>query len=216
MKYYIVWAGKKPGIYTSWEACKEQVIGVKGSAYKCFKEISRAEAEKIFKEGLQPNNPYLATGGKSTKANKTTQDKQREQEVNWSSIAVDAACSGNPGKMEYRGVYTSTGEEIFRSPLYPMGTNNLGEFLALVHVLALMDQGKLPTVTIYTDSRNALLWLRKGEVKSTLKETPNTAHLWNHVRRALAWLSSHDVSTYDIQKWDTVRWGEIPADFGRK
>ena len=52
------------------------------------------------------------------------------------SIAVDAACSGNPGNMEYRGVYTKTKEQIFHQGPFPQGTNNIGEFLALVHGLA--------------------------------------------------------------------------------
>ncbi len=33
-KYYVVWQGKKPGIYSDWDECKEQVVGVQGAQYK--------------------------------------------------------------------------------------------------------------------------------------------------------------------------------------
>ena len=50
-----------------------------------------------------------------------------------SAWAVDAACSGNPGPMEYRGIDLATGAEIFHfGPVH--GTNNIGEFLAIVPV----------------------------------------------------------------------------------
>ena len=39
------------------------------------------------------------------------------------SIAVDAACSGNPGKMEYRGVYVADGRELFHIGPFEEGTN---------------------------------------------------------------------------------------------
>lgn len=42
--------------------------------------------------------------------------------------------------MEYRGVYVRTGQELFRIGPYPDGTNNVGEFLALVHALALLKK----------------------------------------------------------------------------
>ena len=47
------------------------------------------------------------------------------------SLAVDAACAGNPGPMEYRGVLVRTGQEIFHVGPMEGGTNNIGEFLAI-------------------------------------------------------------------------------------
>ena len=80
------------------------------------------------------------------------------------SLAVDAACSGNPGDMEYRGVYTATGQEIFHIGPLKEGTNNVGEFLALVHGLALLQQ-KGSDLPIYSDSRNAISWVKKRNAK---------------------------------------------------
>lgn len=130
------------------------------------------------------------------------------------AIAVDAACSGNPGPMEYRGVYLRTGQEIFHyGPVH--GTNNIGEFLALVHGLALLKQKGLHTMPIYSDSVNAQIWVKKKKCKTTLARTPETEQLHQLIARAEAWLRNN---TYQnpIIKWPTEEWGEIPADFGRK
>jgi len=52
------------------------------------------------------------------------------------SISVDAACAGNPGILEYQGVNTATKEVLFKRGPFPVGTVNLGEFLAIVHGLS--------------------------------------------------------------------------------
>ncbi len=129
------------------------------------------------------------------------------------ALAVDAACSGNPGPMEYRGVYIRTGQTVFK--FGPMqGTNNIGEFLAIVHALALQEkQGtRLP---IYSDSVNAQLWVRQGMCKTKLEENETTAPVFDMIRRAESWLRAHTFRL-PIYKWETKLWGEIPADFGRK
>ncbi len=130
-----------------------------------------------------------------------------------SAIAVDAACSGNPGPMEYRGVYLPTGQEIFHfGPV--MGTNNIGEFLAIVHALALLKK-KNSSMPIYSDSRTAQIWVGKRKCKTTLKRTPETEPLFAIIARAEHWLQTNTYSN-PIIKWDTAQYGEIPADFGRK
>ena len=129
------------------------------------------------------------------------------------ALAVDAACSGNPGPMEYRGVYLGDGKEIFHfGPVH--GTNNIGEFLAIVHALALLDKQGLK-MTIYSDSRTAISWVRKKCCKTQLERTEHTEQLFQLIERAEAWLKAHRV-TNPIVKWETDQWGEIPADFGRK
>ena len=129
------------------------------------------------------------------------------------ALAVDAACSGNPGPMEYRGVYLGDGKEIFHfGPV--RGTNNIGEFLAIVHALAMLDKQGLK-MTIYSDSRTAISWVRKKSCKTLLERTEDTEQLFQLIERAEAWLKAHRV-TIPIVKWETEQWGEIPADFGRK
>ena len=129
-------------------------------------------------------------------------------------VAVDAACSGNPGPMEYRGVYLRTGQQIFHfGPVY--GTNNIGEFLAIVHALALMKQKGI-TMPIYSDSYNALKWVKDKTCKTKLVHNEATAPLFQLIARAETWLRTHTYADIPICKWETTAWGEVPADFGRK
>lgn len=134
-------------------------------------------------------------------------------EVTADAWAVDAACSGNPGRMEYRGVDLATGQVLFHyGPVH--GTNNIGEFLAIVHALALMEQKGLRK-TIYSDSFTAMTWVRKMQCKTKLERSPKTEALHQLIARAETWLHTHAFRVQIIQ-WDTRRWGDIPADFGRK
>ncbi len=135
-------------------------------------------------------------------------------EVKANAIAVDAACSGNPGAMEYQGIDLATGARIFHfGPMH--GTNNIGEFLAIVHALALIEQQGTIDKTVYSDSYNAILWVKKKQCKTKLARTPNTEDLFKIIARAENWLQTHMVET-PVVKWETNKWGEIPADFGRK
>ena len=128
--------------------------------------------------------------------------------------AVDASCLGNPGPMEYRGVDIATGRPVFHfGPV--KGTNNIGEFLAIVHALALMEKEDIHGVTIYSDSVNAQLWVKKMQCKTKLERTPETETAYTLIQRAETWLRTHAFRA-PILKWDTKAWGEIPADFGRK
>lgn len=128
--------------------------------------------------------------------------------------AVDAACSGNPGPMEYRCIDLATGAQVFHfGPLH--GTNNIGEFLAIVHALALMDRQGIRDKVIYSDSYNAILWVQKKHCKTKLERNAQTAPLYDIIQRAETWLRGHSLTT-PIIKWETAEWGEIPADFGRK
>ena len=115
--------------------------------------------------------------------------------------------------MEYRGVDLRTGAEVFHfGPIF--GTNNIGEFLAIVHALALLEQ-QGETLTIYSDSRNAQLWIRQRRCKTKLTRNAKTEAVYTYIERAERWLQTHSF-TNKIQKWKTDEWGEIPADFGRK
>lgn len=135
-------------------------------------------------------------------------------EVSAAAWAVDAACSGNPGRMEYRAVDLATGAVVFHfGPVY--GTNNIGEFLAIVHALALMEQRGISGKTIYSDSFTAITWVRKMQCKTKLERNPKTEKLYQVIGRAENWLRTHPFRVPVVQ-WDTRKWGEIPADFGRK
>lgn len=202
-KFYTVWSGKTPGVYASWKACEEQVKGVEGAKYKSFD--TREEAEKA----LQGNYWQFV----KPKLDKTAAPAQQAQIIA-DSLAVDAACSGNPGDMEYRGVYVKTGQQIFIQGLYKEATNNIGEFLAIVHGLALLKQ-KGSNMPIYSDSVTAQAWVKAKKCKTKLERTPQNAAVFERIEAAERWLQNNTYTT-KILKWDTPKWGEIPADFGRK
>ncbi len=207
-KYYVVWVGHKPGIYTSWPQCQEQTKGVPQAKFKSY--ASEAEAVRAFEQGWKKS---LDFDGKAKAAISAAKDAPAA-EVDLDSISVDVGCSGNPGIVEYKGVDTRTGEVLFYQGPISKGTNNLGEFLAIVHALAYLNkQGS--NKTIYTDSVTALSWIRKKDVSSNLVRDASTEEIWSLVDRALQWLRTHSYSN-KIVKWDTKRLGEIKADFGRK
>lgn len=206
-KYYVVWNGHQPGVYDSWAVCQQQIKNYPSAKYKSF--ASKQAAEEAF---LGNYNEYIGHNAKSSQSVKSV-DRSNFPIV-WESLSVDAACSGNPGIMEYRGVDTKTGIEIFRQGPFKSGTNNIGEFLALVHGLAHLKRSG-SNLPIYTDSRTAMAWVRKKHPNTKLKKNSQNAVLFDLMSRAVAWLKSNTYSN-EIIKWNTEEWGEIPADFGRK
>lgn len=200
----MVWKGVCPGVYASWTDCQLQIKGFEGALYKSFG--SREEAEHAFSLP-----PHLSLG--KAKAAKEEREQRLPEGFDMNCLAVDAACSGNPGPMEYRGVYLLTGQEVFHfGPVY--GTNNIGEFLAIVHGLALMKQKGI-VMPIYSDSRNALSWVKQKKCKTKLERTARTEELFGMIERAEKWLRENAYTT-PLLKWQTEEWGEVPADFGRK
>ncbi|MDE6489977.1 MAG: ribonuclease H, partial [Muribaculaceae bacterium] len=136
-------------------------------------------------------------------------------EIRTDAIAVDGACAGNPGPMEYQGVRVGTGEQIFHLGPLAGGTNNIGEYLALVHALSLLARNGDSNTPVYSDSRTALSWLKRRHSKTQLVRTAANARVFELLERADRWVASN-TWTNPVIKWDTERWGEIPADFGRK
>jgi len=206
-KFYVVWKGKRPGIYESWDDCKAQITGQKGAQYKSFASFD--EAKKAFN-----SNYEFYKGKKKGELELSPELLLKIGEPNYHSISVDAASSGNPGVMEYQGVDTKTKKKLFKQGPFQQGTNNIGEFLALVHGLAFLKQNKSDRI-IYTDSRTAMSWVRKKTCNTKLVETKKNKDLFDLIRRAIDWLNKNSYNT-PIVKWETKAWGEIPADFGRK
>lgn len=206
-KFYVVWQGKKPGIYTTWKDCKAMIDGFAGAQYKSFPTFPEAKAayNKDYKD---------VKGSSKTKKVLSEAEKAKYGEPNLYSIAVDAASSGNPGKMEYRGVDTQTGKQLFHQGPFLQGTNNIGEFLALVHGLAYLKKKNSDRI-IYSDSKIAIGWVKKKSCNTKLTENSKNKDVYDLVRRAEVWLKNNTYTT-TIVKWETKAWGEIPADFGRK
>lgn len=207
-KYYVVWHGKTKGVFTSWASCKKQIEGFQGAQYKSFP--SKEEADTALLENFETYK------GKNTK--KPAIDKELLSKIgqpNLLSISVDAACSGNPGRMEYRGVHTKTKQQIFIQGPFEEGTNNIGEFLALVHGLAYLQKIKQPHLPVYSDSRTAIAWVKRKQCRTKIMPTATNKTMFDLIKRGEKWLRENTFKN-PILKWETKVWGEIPADFGRK
>ena len=204
-KYYVVWEGKEPGVYDNWKDCERQIQNHDGAIYKSF--VDKDLAQKAYLD--DPKNYIGKDFGKLTEAEKIPFGKPIGD-----SISVDAACSGNPGTMEYRGVDTLSGAELFRQGPFKHATVNIGEFLAIVHGLAYMAE-RNQEFPIYTDSRTAMKWVRDKRIKTKLERKDVNEKLFQLVERAITWLENNEYPN-KIIKWETAAWGEIPADFGRK
>lgn len=201
-KYYVVWEGYEPGIYSSWQDCKLKIQNYPGAKYKSFKTPEEAkDAYNLGFYGYQKQKKLISKSFST-------------EGIKWKSIAVDAASSGNPGRMEYRGVVTKSKRVLFHMGPFPNGTNNIGEFLALVHGLAFLKEKK-SDLPIYTDSRIAMSWIRQKKCKTKLARNSKNEKLFELIKRAEAWLAKNSFKN-PILKWETKAWGEIPADFGRK
>ena len=193
-KSYVVYEGKKPGIYDTWAECQENTKGVSGSKFASFP--TREEAEKAF-------NSYKG-------------HRELTKEEIEDSLSVDASCLGVPGIMEYQVVRTVDGEVLFRSPRYELGTNNIGEFLSIVKAMQINDEEGRRDRIIFADSQTGMSWVRKKKVNTNLVRNQQTAELYKVVEEAEAWLRSIDNKKFNVIKWETHLYGENKADFGRK
>jgi ribonuclease HI len=207
-KYYTVWKGHNTGVFESWDDCKAQIKDFKEAQYKSFLTFEAA------KTALKGNYKDYIGKEKKFKSDLSEAQLKKIGQPNYHSIAVDAASSGNPGKVEYRGVDTKTKKQLFIQGPFEEGTNNIGEFLAIVHGLALLKKKKSDRI-IYTDSRTALSWVKKKTCNTKLERNKKNEAIFELVDRALKWLKNNSYAT-TIVKWETKAWGEIPADFGRK
>jgi ribonuclease HI len=207
-KYYVVWEGHTPGIYHTWDECKRQTDGHPSAKYKAVESLAAAEyaIKRNYFEFIKKFDSLIPSKSplKISKAH-----------IIADSISTDAACSGNPGLMEYQGVETVSKRQLFHKGPFLDGTNNIGEFLGLVHGLALLHRLGNDHTAIYTDSKTAIAWVKNKKAKTTLELTKNNAELFELIDRAEIWLKTHTFKN-KIIKWETESWGEIPADFGRK
>lgn len=209
-KFYVVWEGRAPGVYDSWEECEAQVKGYPGARYKGFS--SQTDAVAAFRgDGREDLEIFKVIGAHKP----DIVNYSAFPEIRLDAIAVDGACAKNPGPMEYRAVAVSTGEEIFHMGPLDGGTNNIGEYIAIIHAASLLARRGDLLTPIYSDSRTALSWVRRGRSNTTIKPTASNARVIELLQRADAWLAANRIAN-PLLKWNTELWGEIPADFGRK
>jgi ribonuclease HI len=204
-KFYVVWKGKEPGIYSSWEDCLKQVNGFKNALYKSY------HSEELAHDAYRQKAEKMVFGN----AKKVQPSNLSPGTPIHDSIVVDAAWNSVQKDMEYQGIFYKSGKRIFHHGPLANGTNNIGEFLAIVHALGYCKKHQLPEIPIYSDSRNAIGWVKAKKCKTNLEASNKTQHIFELIQRAEQWLE-HNSYRNPVLKWETESWGENPADFGRK
>ena len=207
-KAYVVWEGRKKGVFETWDECKKQVDKLFGAKFMSFP--TRADAEKAYSEG---HEKYFGLRKRNKKVLSEEELKKVGNPIE-NSISVDGACEGNPGIAEYQGVNTVTKAKIFHGGPFQEGTNNIVEFLALVHALSYCKKKDIK-IPIYSDSKIAISWIKVKKCKTNLKASNRNKDLFDLIERAEKWLIENSFHN-KILKWETSDWGENPADFGRK
>ncbi len=205
-KYYVVWKGKETGIFDSWDKCKRQIEGFTGAQYKSFK--TKEAAETAFNSSPKD---FIGKNA-SFESELSAAELARIGKPILESVSVDAAFDGDV--MEYKGVYTKTGQELFKMGPFEGATNNIGEFLAIVHAFGYLQKQK-SAAPVYSDSVTAMHWVKTQKANTKLKRTPENLSLFHMIERAEKWLRENKQSNR-LLKWETKAWGENPADFGRK
>ncbi len=211
-KFYVVWEGRAPGIYDSWEECKMQVENFPGAKYRSYP--TQTEATEAFR-GDASEQLALMRKLAVRMVPATPVDYSSNPEIRKDAISVDGACAKNPGPMEYRAVHVGSGKEIFRIGPLEGGTNNIAEYLAIIHCAALLHKNGDYTTPIYSDSLTARSWIRRRHSKTTITPSAANSRTGELLARADAWIAVNDIVN-PLLKWETEKWGEIPADFGRK
>jgi len=205
--YYVVWRGVKPGVYSSWKECQQYINGYPGAKYKGFK--TQQLAQKAFNEG--PENYW---GKQVVESTLSDVELKRIGKPVMESVVVDAAHSSSTNQVEYKGIYLKTGEILFQKGPYFDGTNNIGEFLAIVHALAHLKKIN-STIPVYSDSKFARGWVRDKVARTNAERRESNKVLFKLLDRAVKWLRENKYPN-KVLKWETKAWGENPADFGRK
>lgn len=206
-KFYVVWVGRQTGVFETWEDCKAQIDRYPKSIYKSFK--TRQLAEQAF---ISSSSEFIGKDFFETELS--------DEQVNLigtpieDSISVDGAWNTSTGIVEYQGVHTTTKKQLFKVGPLEDGTNNIVEFLGIVHALAYCKQNQI-NLPIYSDSRNAINWVRDKEARTNHKKSEKNIKLFNMLDRAVKWLNENEYEN-EVLKWETKAWGENPADFGRK
>jgi ribonuclease HI len=204
-RYYVVWKGYATGVFDSWEECRKQVENYPSPQYKAFPNLEAAqsafEQESSLFIGKRAHPIHLSMDGLYGKPVVP-------------SISVDGAYSSSTRVAEYQGVETESGTTLFKVGPFIDGTNNVMEFLAIVHALAFCKQKGI-RLPIYSDSVNAIKWVQAKKARTNLAKTAHNGQVFEMLSRAEKWLEKN-IYVNKILKWETKAWGENPADFGRK
>lgn len=174
-KYYAVKTGKKPGIYTTWQECKEQVDGYAGAMFKSFPDREAAEV-------------YMAGSVIAVKKSAATQNDSFE-------IYVDGSFNKAHNLYGWAFVAFKAGEEIFsdsgvgEDPEAAAIHNVAGELAAAMRAVKWAEENDKKPIIIHHDYMGIAAWAL-GDWKTNNKFTQGYARF---IAPKLAWVSFNKV-----------------------
>jgi len=165
-KFYVVWKGRKPGVYKDWNSCKKQVDAYAGAKYKSFKTWDEAlDQYQNNKPGSSPkaSDSSSIKNGKSVSSNrgiKTYTSDEISGMPETVKIFTDGGCEPNPGEAGSGVAIYQDGEvsELWYGLYNPQGTNNTAELNAL-HQGLLIAKEKVAngeTAVLFSDSKYSI------------------------------------------------------------
>lgn len=208
-KFYVVWKGRKPGVFDNWKDCQKQIEGFQNAVYKSFES---QEAAKIA--FLSPYQNYIGPNALPIQSGLLLGLITQPILPILPSIVVDGACSSAGGIAEYQGKDLQTNQILFHNGPFTKATNNMVEFLAIAHALVYCKENNL-NLPIYSDSKIAINWIIKKKYNTAEPKILANYPLFDLADQACDWLKTNNYPN-KILKWQTKLWGENPADFGRK
>lgn len=203
-KFYVVWKGRTPGIYSDWNSCNAQVHGFPGPKFKSFP--TREAAEAAYAKGSSAGSAPSRTRSPASRSPAS----RRAGPKTWTGAEVDAlkvdtkifsdgACDPNPGQAGSGvAVYRDDVlEELWYGLYEPQGTNNTAELHALHQALLMAKeetrQGRsavalsdskysIQCVTQWATNWKKAGWTRKGGEIRNLEIIRATHELWSSVQ----------------------------------
>ncbi len=163
-KFYAVKNGKKIGIFTSWDECKENVHGFAGAEFKSFPTLREAEAF-ISGEAV------------------TTALKPREG----GAVAyVDGSFNVSTGEFSYGAVIFANGttiemNEAFREPELATMRNVAGEIKGAEAAMRYCVNNGIDKLDIYYDYQGIEKWCT-GDWKTTKTGTTRYKEYYNSIK----------------------------------
>ena len=157
-KFYVVWAGRKTGVFTDWPTAHQYVDKFPGAKFKSF--ATQAEAAQAFRSGSPasagPRTPAKDSNRAPAKVPATSAGLQ---------IYCDGACEPNPGSAGSGIVVYRDGKlvQLWYGLYNPHGTNNTAELNALHHALLMAEKAIAAgeAVQILCDSTYAINCISK-------------------------------------------------------
>lgn len=161
-KYYAVKVGKTPGIYMTWDECKDMVHGYPGAIYKSFKTLDEA---KLFMGGAVGALDVSSVAASTAHETSKKKDKLHSDEAEMPEIYAFVDGSYNVATQVYgyggflihngeKEILQGAGDEEEMASMRNVAGEVLGSMAAIERAVEL----GLSEITIYYDYMGIEMW----------------------------------------------------------